>query len=58
MPADGVGAGVEAGRGQLLPELDDQVDGLGRGRGWDGLGSPGPGLEDRVAFAAVAGQEQ
>jgi len=57
MPADGVRAGVHAGRGQLLPELDDQVDGLGGDRGRGGLGSPGAGLEDGVALAAVAGKQ-
>ena len=30
VPADGFGAGVQAGRGELLAELDDQVDDLGR----------------------------
>ncbi len=40
VPADGVRAGVQAGRGQLLAQLDDQVDDLGGDRGRGGLGPP------------------
>ncbi|MEJ7690231.1 MAG: hypothetical protein WKF76_07250 [Nocardioidaceae bacterium] len=48
------GAGVQAGRGQLLPELDDQVGYFGRDCGRRRLGASGPGLEDSVALGAVA----
>jgi hypothetical protein len=57
MPGDGVRAGVQPGRGQLLAQLDDQVDHLARDCGRNGLRAAGAGLEDRVAFAAVAGHQ-
>jgi hypothetical protein len=57
VPANGVGAGVQAGRGQLLAELDDQVGYFGRDRGRGGLGPSGPWLEDSVPLGAVALQE-
>jgi hypothetical protein len=40
VPADGVRAGVEARDGQLLSQLDDQVDSLASHRGRGGLRSP------------------
>jgi hypothetical protein len=33
VPGDGVGPGVEALLGQLFPQPDDQLDGVGAGRG-------------------------
>jgi len=57
VPADGVGAGVQAGLGEFLPDLDDQVDGLGRGRVRSGLRAPGAGLEGGLALDPVAGEE-
>jgi hypothetical protein len=56
LPADGVGAGVQAGLGEFLPDLDDQVDGLGRGRVRSGLPAPGAGLEGGPALDPVAGR--
>ena len=54
VPADGVGAGVQAGRGQLLAQLDDQVDDLGAAIAvGDVCGSPGAGLEGSLALAAI-----
>ena len=57
MPPDGVRSGVQAGGGQLLAQLEDQVDGLGRRRGRDVLGTTGAGLEGGVALGLVAGEE-
>jgi hypothetical protein len=57
VPTDRVGAGVQPGGGELLAELDDQVDHFDRRRGRAGLRSPGPRLEHRIALGAVAGHE-
>jgi hypothetical protein len=57
VPPDGVGAGVQAGRGQFLPVLEDQVDGLDRDRGACGPGSPGAGLKGGVTLGLVAGEQ-
>ena len=57
VPLDGVGAGVQAGGGQLLAELDDQVDGLGGRRGRDAMGAPGAWFEGGLALGLVAGEE-
>jgi len=57
VPGDGVGPGVQAGGGQFLPVLEDQVDGLGRGRGRDAVGASGAGLEGGLARGLVAGEE-
>jgi len=57
VPADGVGAGVQAGRGELLPDLGDQVDGLGRCRVRSALRAPGAGLERGLALDPVTGEQ-
>ena len=57
VPGDGVGSGVQAGGGQLLPVLDDQVDDLGGCGPRDSLRATGPGLEGGLAFGLVAGHE-
>jgi len=57
MPPDGVRSGVQAGGGQLLAQLEDQVDGLARRRGRDAVGTTGAGLEGGVARGPVAGEE-
>jgi hypothetical protein len=57
VPLDGVWAGVEPGGGELLAQLDDQVDGLGRGGGRDSVRPPRVGLEGGITLTAVAVQE-
>jgi hypothetical protein len=57
VPADGLGASVEPGGGELLAELEDQFHDVGRDRVRDGLGSARAGLEDRLALGAVAGEQ-
>jgi hypothetical protein len=57
MPLDGVRAGVQAGSGQLLAELEDQLDGFGRRRGRDAVGSPGAGFEGSLALGLVTDEE-
>lgn len=57
VPHDGVRAGVEAGRGEFLTQLRDQVDDLEGCRGRRALRSPGAGLEGSLALDAVAGEE-
>jgi hypothetical protein len=57
VPGGGVRAGVQAGRGQLLAELDDQVDHLRSHRGRGRVRSTGSRLEGGVALAAIAGQK-
>ena len=57
VPGDGVGAGVQAGVGQLLAEPHDQVDHLRSQGGRGGLGASGPGFERGLALGLVAGLE-
>ena len=57
VPADGVGAGVQARGGELVAELEDEFDGLGGYRGRAGVGSTGAGLERGFSLGAVAGDE-
>jgi hypothetical protein len=57
VPPDGVRACVQAGGGQLLTELHDQLDHRGGSRVRVGPGPSGAGLEDRLALDAVAGQQ-
>jgi len=57
VPADGVGAGIEAGVDQLLADPQHQVDSLARGRARGGVWASGAGLEGRLALGAVAGQQ-
>ena len=56
-PPDGVGAGVQAGRGQLLAQLEDQVDGLGGCGRRRGSGATGAGFKGGLALGPVAGEE-
>lgn len=57
VPADRVSASVQASLGQLLAELQDQLDGLTRGRARAGPGCPGQRLERCLAHLSVAGHE-
>ena len=57
VPGDGVRTGVQAGGGQLLPVLHDQVDDLcGRGPRHS-LRATGAGLEGGLTLGLVAGHE-
>jgi len=51
-----VRAGIHAGRGQLLAQLDDEIDDFLRHGGRGRLRTPGAGFERRITFGAVAGQ--
>jgi hypothetical protein len=53
----GVRSGVQPGPGQLLAQVQDQLDSLRRGGGRAGVRGPGTGLERGLAFGPVAGQE-
>jgi hypothetical protein len=57
VPHDGVGAGVQAGRGELLAQLDDEVQHLRGGRVGVGPRPPRAGLKDGLPLAAVAGEQ-
>ena len=57
VPLDGVGTGVRAGGGQLLPVLQDQVDDLGRCRPRHRLRATGAGLEGGLALGPIAGKQ-
>ena len=57
VPTDGLGAGIEAGRGQLLAELDDQLHDLGGSGVRVGPGPPGGDFEDALALDPVTGEQ-
>ncbi len=57
VPFDGVGAGVQASGGEFLAEFDDQVDGLGGGRGRDAVRASRVWFEGGVALGLVADEE-
>jgi len=48
VPHDGVRAGVQTGRGELLAQLDDKVQHLRGGRVGVGPRPPRAGLKDRL----------
>ena len=55
VPGNGVRAGIEALGGQLRAQVHHQLDGLVTDLGWRATGTPGPGLERRVALSTPAG---
>ncbi|GAA1625255.1 hypothetical protein GCM10009744_11310 [Kribbella alba] len=57
VPGDGLRSGVQALVGQFLAEPRDKVHNLYGRRVRVGGGPSGAGLEDRVSFTAVAGQQ-
>ena len=57
VPGDGLGAGVQAGVGQLLADPQDELDHRGRQGGRGGLGASGAGLHRCLALGFVAGLE-
>lgn len=57
VPADGLRAGVQTLIGQFLAEPNDQVHDRQRGRVRVRSRTPGAGLEDGLAVAAVAGEQ-
>jgi hypothetical protein len=56
VPAKGVRTGVQAGRGEFVPQFDDLLDDLGRRRIRSAVRAAGPGLEGGLALNPVPGE--